>query len=119
MRHESRLKEDAKNLSIIAGSAMVAAALTAVLLVAPLHGSRTRGATVPTEPSSVDAGPARDTGARLILIGHDTRHDSHGKRDVHVVVVRTGDGKRVVTVRSDGGASVAKVENLSESLSTH
>ncbi len=118
MRHEPKLKEDAKHLSIIAGSAMMAAALTAALVVVPLR-ARAGSTPAPRGPSSVDAGPAGETGARLILIGHHAHRDANGERDLHVVVIRTGDGKRVVTVRTDGSTSVARVQDLSESRSTH
>lgn len=112
MRHEPGLREDAKNLSIVAGSAMLAALLTAGLVSARLGSAKEHPVPADVDPPAVEA---QQADARFILIGHG----SHDSQDLHVVVVRTGDGKRVVTVHSGGGVSGADGKDASESSPTH
>lgn len=119
MRYAPGVKEDAKNLAIIAGSAMLATLVTAAFFAVQLRASRAPVTSLPNDPPAADAAPARNTEARFILIGHDTRHDAHAKHHLQVVVVRTDNGKRVVTVRSRDGTSASGAQDLTESPSTH
>jgi hypothetical protein len=107
MRHEPDLREDATNLAIVAGSAMVATLLTAALIALPLRADASRAHTV-----TVESRATRSSSGAASRVFVRTR--SRAQRRTEVITVRDGrtveistsdegDGSgRTVTIRTNG-----------------